>query len=201
MRFRYILAGCIVIFYFLLNLSSSQNGIITSLKVEPEYSSVSPGERMQIQISLVQLGNNPKKDVKVTVYIKGLQDNAFAKEEQTAALQTQASLIANLAVPNDLEEGSYTIAVEVSDINTGALLSTASQRFIVRNGKDKESFDADKRLYFYALYLLIGGLILLIIILYLQNKMMRNHILVHHKAGPEDIARHRAETYYNVEHK
>jgi uncharacterized membrane protein len=165
----------IVAFVFLspvrLTGSASKTEIITNILIEPEYAQIRAGEDVLIGLKLVNTGNGPRRDVVIHSLLSDDKGLLTEINSQTVALETQASAVLSLQIPQHLEPGTYNVLIEVRDVNNGLLLSSASQRIIVEPLQN----NPNKKNALYITGLIVLGIIVIgfIILFYNILKNMR----------------------------
>ena len=160
MIFLFLIISLISISYVV-----SQASISLSIKIEPEYLIMSAGDRMLIQINLIQLGDQRRKDVTVSLSLVDSEGKTIDKSTETIALETQASLVSILDIPKDANAGIYDINVDVSDTNKENLLGKASKEIIIEKTKITR-----ENIYLIGICLGVIALFILLVILYKQNR-------------------------------
>lgn len=157
-----------VIILLSLSYITSQANVVLSIDIEPEYSIVSAGDPVIIQINLIQLGNQERKDVIVLLSLVNSEDKASLLSTETIALETRASLVSRLDIPEKATSGVYTVNVEVFDINKTNILGKASRIIIIEKTRISRG-----DIYLIGFYLSIIVSFVLLIILYRQNRYYR----------------------------
>ena len=116
-----------------------------------------------------------------------LEDEEGSKKSissQTIAVETRASLVMELNLPKDSDSKSYTLSIEVRDINDNSLISKASQKIILFKGfYIKINY---KGLFYLISAILIVTIILLIIIWTTHRhhkKLLEKKLKYHHPVG------------------
>lgn len=148
---------------------ASQATISLSVDIEPDYSIVSAGNDVIMQINLIQLGGQKGRDVIVFLSIADAEGNVIAQSTETTALRTRSSLVSRLNIPKDANEGAYTVNVKIFDINEEDLLAETSRQIIIETTKITR---AD--VYLIGFCLAIIALFVLIIILYRRIKHLHS---------------------------
>ena len=126
-----------IVALFFINGQSKISGfvphesIFTYIRLEPEYSKVRAGDNIILGIRLVRLGGEGRKDVTLNFLMKKKDGQFILINSQTVAVETQASFVNELNIPEELKKDSYSINVEVRDVETGELISSATQRILV----------------------------------------------------------------------
>ncbi len=152
-----------------LNCVSSQasTSLALSVDIDPIYSIASAGDKILIQINLIKLDEQIKKDIILSLSLVDSEGKIISKSTETIALATRASSVSGLYIPKSTNKGVYTIDVEVFDITEENLLGRASKEIIIEKTKITR---AD--VYLMGFCSITIGLFILIIILYKRNKAL-----------------------------
>ena len=156
----------------LINISyvDSQANISLSVDISPKYSIVSAGDDVIMQINLMQSGGQSRKDVIVAVSLFDSSNQGILKSTETVALETRASLVSELSIPENTKSGIYNVKVEIFDVNEKDLFAKTSKEITVKNKITA------KDIYFVGSLLIIIAFIIFIIILYKHNRdLQRSH--------------------------
>ena len=161
MCFLFLVINLITIGYV-----SSQESVTLSIKIEPEYSIVSIGDNVIMQINLIQLGDQKRRDVIVSISLIDTENKTIDRSTQTIALETRASLVSQLRIPENTDNGIYKVNAEVFDMSEKSLLGKASKDIII-----ERSIVTREDVYLVGFFL---GIILLfvLIVLYEKNKAL-----------------------------
>ncbi len=96
------------------------------------YKDLMPGEDVLFQISLFNLGEIGKVDVKINYAIKDLYGNTITEAEGIVAVETQASFSRSIRLPSNLAEGQY---VAIANVKYDSSVGTSSDIFYVNKKK------------------------------------------------------------------
>ncbi len=143
---------------------ASQASISLSVDAYPKEGIVSAGDKVLLQINLIQLLNRERKDVVVAISLVDDKNEIVDRSTETIALETKASFISRLNIPKDAKEGDYTIKIEVFDVTGENLLGIASKDITLENGITTED------IYKIGIYLTVAFLIVLILMIYKHNR-------------------------------
>ncbi len=125
------------------------------LSIPSEFSIVSPGDDVIGTINLYNLGETGRIDTAITYSIEDAQGNTIETEKETIAVETQASLLKTIKLPQDMKEGNYLLTI------TAEYNGKSAQSFAWFEVKQKASTSS---LLIYILTLVI--IFILMIILY-----------------------------------
>ncbi len=185
-KFIIILCAVFILSILLINFTSPQSDIVTKIKFTPEYTSFAGGESLFVEIFLIQLGDKERRDVRVVAYLQDSMGQILSMEEQTIALEAQSSTVATLSIPKEISEGLSKVVAQIYDLDSGALVSSASRTVLVEKEVKFTRFDY-VALEIILLIFLIISLIILIIVLYKRSKYLERHIAEHHKVDAHDV--------------
>jgi len=140
-----------------------------SVEIPSKYKYVLPGEEILFKVELFNLGEKKRVDIIVEYIIKDKEGNEILNEKETIAVETSASKIKILQIPENLKYGNYILYIKTT--YNGAVAS-ASEWFIV--GKKPISKE-DIRIYAVAAFLLILMLFIIFEIAKIK-KSYKHHI-------------------------
>ncbi|NCN86920.1 hypothetical protein GW932_03725 [archaeon] len=147
-------------FILLISFTIIQN--VSSLSVVvyvPEkYTDVNAGDRFYFQIEVKYPENPRRKDLRLEYEIKDLDGNLVSQSKALKAVETQASFIDFLVIPESVKSGLYTINIKIEDYE--GLSEEVSASFNVV-GKQTDQM----KLY---LFILVGVVIFLGILVVIQ---------------------------------
>jgi hypothetical protein len=139
-----------------------------SLDIPSQFKELFAGQEILTQLTLFNLGDTDKVDAKIIFLIKDFNGNTLASKEELVAVETQASLSRKILLPNNLEEGVYTI---IAKVIYGDSVGTSSDIFHIITEKKSSEFPLP-------IYLIIFGVIIILLIIILfefyQRKMKKS---------------------------
>jgi hypothetical protein len=139
-----------------------------SLDIPSQFKELFAGQEILTQLTLFNLGDTDKVDAKIIFLIKDFNGNTLASKEELVAVETQASLSIKILLPNNLEEGVYTI---IAKVIYGDSVGTSSDIFHIITEKKSSEFPLP-------IYLIIFGVIIILLIIILfefyQRKMKKS---------------------------
>jgi len=112
-----------------------------TLEIPPEYTQVSPGEKMVSNVKIFDLtgfrgsGSLDQTSVDVEYIIQGIGGEILSFESENIIIDQQAQFTKTLVLPEGIEAGDYFISVIVK---YGSSVGTSNQLFIVE--EDRRSF-------------------------------------------------------------
>jgi hypothetical protein len=132
-----------------------------SVHVPEKYTDVKAGERLYFEIEVKYPENNTRKDLRIEYQILK-DDNLIATSKVLKAIETQASFMDYIVIPESTKKGMHEILVNVEDYND--LNIQASSSFYVTEK------DSELKIYF---YIIVGFIIILGIIVIWQINRLR----------------------------
>lgn len=126
-----------------------------SIHVPEKYTDVQAGERFYFELDVKYPENQTRKDLRLSYEITQA-DEIIAQAKFLKAIETQASFMDFIVIPESAKSGIATISVGISDY-TDLDESVSTTFFIVDNDSDQI------RIYFFILLgaiILVGGLVL-----------------------------------------
>jgi len=125
----------IIVFLFMLNLISiaSVSSLSIVVHVPEKYTDVSSGERFYFEVGIKYPENSLRKDLSLNYEILDGENNVIAQSKVLKAVETQASFIDFIVIPEIAETGLHVIKVRITD--DGSLSEEVEASFhVVRRG-------------------------------------------------------------------
>lgn len=129
--------------------------------IPSQYKVVSPGERVSAEIMIYNLGETGRIDANIGYIVKDSNGKTIVDNEESIAIETQASFIKTIQLPRDIAYGYYLLYIKVS---YNGNVASASDDFSVA-----EKLSAEDR----NLIMLVGVIIVIIILLAILYEFMR----------------------------
>jgi hypothetical protein len=126
-----------------------------SVHVPEKYTVVNAGDRFYFEVDVKYPENPRRKDLQLEYTITDSRGNVISQSKAVKAIETQASFVDFIVIPDDVKTGLYYINVKVSDY--GTLSQEVNSTFQVKEKKSDQT-----RIYF--LILLIAILILSVLV-------------------------------------
>ncbi len=141
---------------FLLFISLSHvSALSVTVNVPEKYNEVSAGERFYFEIAVKYPENPTRIDLRLTYEIVDANGNVIASSKVLKAVETQASFIDFIVLPDDMDFGMHKIDISIQDY--GDLSEKVGSSFnVTKNRVDK---------LFTLVYVLIGAIVLLAILI------------------------------------
>ena len=95
-----------------------------SLFIPSLYKTVTPGGTLATEITLFNVGSPRTVDVLLNYRVLSLDGEVVLEESETVAVQDQTSFNKEFYLPQDLEDGSYVLGLEVVYVNSVAVSSS-----------------------------------------------------------------------------
>lgn len=102
-----------------------------SIQVLPEYKNIKQGEKVLVQIALLNLRGFGSGDVKVKYAIKDSKGNLIAAQEETIFVETQVKFVRELELPNEIKPSTYFAFVDA--FSDGTPIGASSDTFEVKS--------------------------------------------------------------------
>jgi len=106
-----ILMGFFLIFFSIVSVSA----LSVVVHVPEKYTDVQTGERFYFEIEVKYPENPSRKDLRLNYKIVDEKNNIIAQSKVLKAIETQASFIDFIVIPESAEKGLHIIKVEISD--------------------------------------------------------------------------------------
>ena len=141
---------------FLLFISLSHvSALSVTVNVPEKYNEVSAGERFYFEIAVKYPENPTRIDLRLTYEVVDANGNVIASSKVLKAVETQASFIDFIVLPDDMDFGMHKIDISIQDY--GDLSEKVGSSFnVTKNRVDK---------LFTLVYVLIGAIVLLAILI------------------------------------
>ena len=146
-------------FYFFSIVSVSALSIV--VHVPEKYTDVQAGERFYFEIEVKYPENPSRKDLRLNYEIVDEENNVIAQSKVLKAIETQASFIDFIVIPESAEKGLHLIKISISDYE-GLSEEVEASFHVISNASDKI------KLYFFILLgatILVGLLVVINIVL------------------------------------
>jgi len=150
----------VVLMIIAASLSSLIVFAAQSFNVEIElpstYQNVNPGSDVWFTIKLLNLANSQRVDVTLNYDILNSEGISIIHNAKTVAIETQASFVADLKIPENTPPGEYSVTVMVN-----SSLGESNASSVLRVSKVKKDL---------ILYYITAGVILLILLVFIVIK-------------------------------
>ena len=146
----------------LIIIEVESEGILLDVRAEilEEYKKILPGGEILSEMRLFNLGDDAeRKDVTIEYIIRDYNGNDIVKEHESLAIETQASFIKRILIPEKTLFGNYILYVRAT---YNGEIASASDNFEVVSSKAA----AGERIYKIIIAAIIFGLIVLSLIIY-----------------------------------
>ena len=147
-----ILFACLLVLGFVGTTSVSALSIV--VHVPEKYTEVSAGERFYFEIEVKYPENPERKDIRLSYEVLTTEGEIIAQSKVLKAIETQASFMDFIVMPESAKKGMHSIKVIVSDYED--LEEEVETSFYITAGTDEQI-----KFYF---FLLLGVVILLAIL-------------------------------------
>jgi len=145
----------------LISLSCSAAPFNLEIDLPSTYKSVSPGADIWFTLNILNLANTDRVDVTLKYDLVDEYNNVLVTKSKTVAVETQASFVADLKVPENAKLGNYYLKVNMNSPQ-GEINASTSLKVVT----SKSSL---------TIYYIIGAIVLLCLIIIL---MIRSRSLI-----------------------
>ena len=132
MRFALFIIGLL-----LLSCAFAQDANLNvALKVPEKYAKVQQGQDLVVELGIMNLAAEKRVDVVVDYSIEDAGGKQILSEQETVAVETKASFVKTLRIPQDMKSGKYTVSADVNVINTQVKSSSQASFEVIDRPKD-----------------------------------------------------------------
>jgi len=107
----------VVIFSVLILFLNLASAMTLTINIPEKYSEVHAGEKIYFETEVKWPENNIRKDLRVEYSIKDKNGQEIAYLKVLKAIETQASFMDSISIPESIESGTYKIYLNISDYN------------------------------------------------------------------------------------
>lgn len=154
-----------IVVCFLINFSAAR-ALSVEVYVPEKYTIVEAGERFYFEIDIKYPENPKRKDLRMIYQIKK-DGELIAESKFLKAVETQASFMDFIVMPEGAKKGLYVINVVVSDYEN--LREEISATFNIIASKQKEI-----QLYF---FVILGAIVFVAILMSAQIWLIKRHLI------------------------
>jgi len=148
------------IFFILLLCTSFSSAMTVSVNVPEKYQEVSGGERLYFELTLKYPENPDRVDLRLEYKVLDSNGNLVTQSKGIKAVETQASFLEWIILPEKMDLGRHTISIDIKDY--GDLSKNVQESFSVSKNRMDTLF-----LYIYvlsAMIIIMMGLIIFILL-------------------------------------
>jgi hypothetical protein len=158
----------------ILEIVSEGAMLDVGVKVQPEYSKISAGQDILVQINLFNVGTmTGKRDILLTYIIKNSEGKEILQYNETVSIETQTNLVKRFQIPSGTSPGKYILYVKA--ITPDEKVASGSDTFQVLNPLSS--------IYFLISIIIALIIIAIIFIIYFKLKQRRpiSYPIIGHK--------------------
>jgi hypothetical protein len=156
-----ILASVLLFLVLTANLIYAMTIVIN---IPEKYSEVSPGEKVYFETEVKWPENTQRKDLRIEYTIKDRDSKTISYLKVLKAIETQASFMDSISIPESTKPGTYTIFLNVTDY--GKLNQEVAASFNIVN----KPIDLYKIYFFVAFVVICIMAVLMVIELFILIK-------------------------------
>jgi hypothetical protein len=124
---------------FLLQSISQASSLSVNVNVPEKYTDVESGERLYFEIGVKYPENPQRKDLRLEYKILDKNGNLIAQSKSLKAIETQASFIEFIVIPESTEKGIHFISVKILDYEELSE-EVSSSFYVIKKGSDTLKF-------------------------------------------------------------
>ncbi|MFZ1971170.1 MAG: hypothetical protein WAU65_03270 [Candidatus Nanoarchaeia archaeon] len=158
-----------------IEVDSANPLLDVAINLPSQYNKVSPGDTILAGITLYNLGSS-YGDVSMEYFIETQNGTIISNQTDTVAIQTQASFIKSLQIPNNAPLGNYFLYVRAT---YNGKLASASTGFQIVSTSQNEKV--------YIIIIIILGILAIGTIIFILAYRMKKHYKKVKRVGMEDL--------------
>ncbi len=97
----------------IINVESEKKLFDINLAISQRFKAVSAGDDIAATVTIFNLGSPGRVDAKIVYLLKDLENNVILESSELVAIETRASFLKNIHVPEYLKPGKYVLSAEV----------------------------------------------------------------------------------------
>jgi hypothetical protein len=97
------------------------------IEVPGEYLTVKPGTEIWFTTKILNLDNTGRMDVMLKYELADKENNLIVEKSETVAIETQASFVGSLNIPQQTKDGQYDLKVKMEAVDSAPFESKESQ--------------------------------------------------------------------------
>ncbi len=147
-----------------IEIESRESLLDVNVEIPNKYKRIMPGKEILSEIKIYNMGETGRVDIEIEYIIKDENNNILIKESETIAVETQASFMQKITIPENTKYGKYFFYVKA--IYNSKIASSSTSFEVV-----KEEISQKEKIY-------IGVILVLIIVIsmgiyvYLKHKKL-----------------------------
>jgi len=115
MKIKYFLTACVLFFLAMTILPGSVSAMSISVGIPEKYSKIKAGEKVYLEIEVKWPENAGRKDLRIEYSVKNKNGEEVAYLKVLKAIETQASFMDVISIPESVPAGMYKISAKISD--------------------------------------------------------------------------------------
>jgi hypothetical protein len=155
LKFNYIKYLLMFLFVAVLALPNLVSAMSITIGISDKYSEVKPGEKVYFETVVKWPENVGRKDLRIEYSIKDIKGQEIAYLKVLKAVETQASFMDSISIPDSIQPGMYKISAKFSDYSNLDQEVVAS--FSVTKG------NGDISTYLFVIIGLLGAILIIVI--------------------------------------
>jgi hypothetical protein len=115
MKIKYLLTACVLFFLAMAILPGSVSAMSISVGIPEKYSEIRAGEKVYFETEVKWPENAGRKDLRIEYSVKNKAGAEVAYLKVLKAIETQASFMDAISIPESVPPGMYKIYAKLSD--------------------------------------------------------------------------------------
>jgi len=115
MKTKYFLTACVLLFLAMAILPGSVSAMSISVGIPEKYSEIKAGEKVYFETEVKWPENAGRKDLRIEYSVKNKASGEVAYLKVLKAIETQASFMDAISIPESVPPGTYKISAKFSD--------------------------------------------------------------------------------------
>lgn len=160
----------LISFFLLLSavLISATDNFNIEVSLPDSYKSVSAGQEIWFTTKVINLGSQGRMDITLTYDVIDSNNNKVSSKSQTLAVETQASFVESILLPDNLSPGKYTLKVTLSPVGSSSGAQSQTSFDVIA-----KKIDTQTRKNIYIFFAILSGIALFIYIIIKSKPLFR----------------------------
>jgi hypothetical protein len=139
MRTKYFLKVCVLFFLAMAILPGSVSAMSIAVGIPEKYSEIRAGEKVYFETEVKWPENAGRKDLRIEYSVKNKDGKEVAYLKVLKAIETQASFMDAISIPESVPPGMYKISAKLSDY-TNLNQEVAASFNVAKSGNNTQTY-------------------------------------------------------------
>ncbi|MCX6704036.1 MAG: hypothetical protein NTW46_00725 [Candidatus Nealsonbacteria bacterium] len=139
MKIKYLLTACVLFFLAMAILPGSVSAMSISVGIPEKYSEIRAGEKVYFETEVKWPENAGRKDLRIEYSVKNKDGKEVAYLKVLKAIETQASFMDAISIPESVPPGMYKISAKLSDY-TNLNQEVAASFNVAKSGNNTQTY-------------------------------------------------------------